>query len=649
MPSFQLDSRQRVLTRDGEIVRLTPKAFDLLAALAARPGEVIAKEQLVDAVWPDTHVEEANLSKLIFTIRRELGDGVIETVPKRGYRFLGFPSAEEAPVPVPVPAVGRRRWWPVAAAALLIVAIGAVWWSRAGVTPRPRPYLVVIPFEAAGGTEEAFARGLSEFIGARLSTMQGMSVLQPVSKNREPRQLARELGATLMLKGTVRRTGERTRVTYVLISTKDQSTVGAEALTADSTDIFELEERVAARVASLLHIQQSLERENDPALKTAAQQRAYVSALGLLSRDGELEAGQALALLEPLRATDSPLVLSAIGTAHLIRFRENRDLRELDLAESFASRAAKLNRGTARVHALLGSIHRARGAFDRAIVELNAALEREPDAVDVLLDLAAVYRRMQRDTDAERTFQALIQTHPDCALCLNAYGYFHSTRGRVDEAVKFYARAVALDPENPRFLVNLGGQHLKAGRLAEAAPLFEKAIALQPAPGAYSNLGYTHYLAGDFVRAAEQFEHATRLEPRTFSYWGNLGDALLMQGNRPAAEAAYRRAISIARDELRIDASRSQVRAMVAEYLAKTGDVDTAKVEIERALAATPRDADVLLSASLVELHARREEAAVALIERATAAGLSPLIFRDDPQFAPLRTNDRFVRVVASK
>ncbi|HEY0142922.1 MAG TPA: tetratricopeptide repeat protein [Thermoanaerobaculia bacterium] len=654
MPSFQLDCRQRVLTRDGEIVRLTPKAFDLLAALAARTGEVVSKEQLVDAVWPDTHVEEANLAKLIFTIRKELGDAVIETVPKRGYRFLGFP-AEDVPVPpVPVPdpvplPVHRFRWLPLAAVALLILASGAVWWFRMNLTVPPRPYLVVIPFEAAGGTEEAFARGLSEFIGARLSTMRGMTVLQPVSKSREPRRLARELGATLMLKGTVRRTGERTRVTYVLVSTKDQSTVGAEALTADSTDIFELEERVAARVASLLHIQQSLERENDPALKTAPQQRAYVSALGLLSRDSHLEAGEALALLEPLRASESPLVLSAIGSARLIRFRDSRDPRELDLAESFASRAAKLNRGTARVHALLGSIHRARGAFDRAIVELNTALQREPDAVDVLLDLAAVYRRMQRDADAERTFQSLIQTHPDCALCVNQYGYFHSTRGRTEEASKLYARAVALDPENPRFLVSLGGHYLKSGRLAEASPLFEKAIALQPAPGAYSNLGYTHYLSGDFVRAAEQFEHATRLEPRSFSYWGNLGDALLMQADLPAAESAYRRAISIARDELRIDPSRSQVRAMVAEYLAKVGDGRAARVEIERALASAPRDADVLLSASLVELHARREETAVAFIERATAAGLSPLMFRNDPQFTPLRTNERFVRVVALK
>lgn len=657
MPQFQLDAAQRVLTRDGEIVRLTPKAFDLLAALAARPGEVVSKEQLVDAVWPDTHVDEANLSKLIFTIRKELGDGVIETVPKRGYRFLGFPP------PPPLPATrgegrgegppvsrSRRPRWPLALAALflLLLAGGFAAWRWKNRPPRATPYVVVIPFEAAGGTEEAFARGLSEFIGARLSTMQGMAVLQPVTKKKtEPRRLARELGATLMLKGTVRRTGERTRVTYALVSSKDQSTLGAEALTADSTDIFELEERVASRVASLLHIQQSLERENDPALKTAAQQRAYVSALGLLARDSELEAGQALALLRPLRGTESPLVLSAIGSAHLIRFRESREMSELDLAEKFASRAASLDRGKARVHALLGSIHRARGAHDRAITELQAALQREPDAVDVQLDLAAVYRRMNRDADAERTFQQLIQTHPDCALCLNQYGYLHSTRNRIEEATKFYSRALALDPENPRFLVSLGGHYLKIGRIADAAPLFEKAVALQPTPGAWSNLGYTHYLAGDFVRAAAEFERAVKLQPRTFSYWGNLGDALLMQGNRAAAHDAYRRAVTIAREELRIDESRAQVRAMVAEYLAKLGEVELAQREIERALAAMPRDTDVLLSASLVELHADRDEAAIAFIERAVAGGMSPLMFRNDPQFARLRDEPRFAKIVS--
>lgn len=90
---FRLDAHERLLTREGASVSLTPKAFDLLLALVKRPGRLVEKEELFQAVWPDTIVEESNLSSNIALIRKALGDGTngeryIETVPKRGYRFV---------------------------------------------------------------------------------------------------------------------------------------------------------------------------------------------------------------------------------------------------------------------------------------------------------------------------------------------------------------------------------------------------------------------------------------------------------------------------------------------------------------------------------------------------------------------------------
>src|SRR5262245_32134030 len=106
---FQLDVGERLLLRDGERVPLTPKASDLLLALVEHHGHLLEKDELVKLVWPDTFVEEANLSSNISLIRKSLGDGengqrFIETVPKRGYRFVGnvremeegaIPTAEE--------------------------------------------------------------------------------------------------------------------------------------------------------------------------------------------------------------------------------------------------------------------------------------------------------------------------------------------------------------------------------------------------------------------------------------------------------------------------------------------------------------------------------------------------------------------------
>src|SRR5215813_11964758 len=90
---FRLDATERLLLCEGESVSLTPKAFDLLLALAKHHGHLLEKDELMKKVWPDTFVEEANLSYNISLIRKALGDGengqrYIETVPKRGYRFV---------------------------------------------------------------------------------------------------------------------------------------------------------------------------------------------------------------------------------------------------------------------------------------------------------------------------------------------------------------------------------------------------------------------------------------------------------------------------------------------------------------------------------------------------------------------------------
>src|SRR5262245_9149081 len=95
---FRLDAGERLLLRDGEAISLTPKAFDLLLVLVAGHGHLQEKEELFKAVWPDTFIEESNLTSNIALIRKTLGEGgngerYIETVPKRGYRFIA--SVEE--------------------------------------------------------------------------------------------------------------------------------------------------------------------------------------------------------------------------------------------------------------------------------------------------------------------------------------------------------------------------------------------------------------------------------------------------------------------------------------------------------------------------------------------------------------------------
>ncbi|MFN7927155.1 MAG: winged helix-turn-helix domain-containing protein [Blastocatellia bacterium] len=170
--SFCLDARERLLTRNGESVLLTPKAFDLLLALVERHGHLVEKEELFQAVWPDTVVEESNLSSNIALIRKALSDGTngeryIETVPKRGYRFvvevrerpiaegqareqkkIGQAAAATAPTSTSVP-----RWKQAFVASALVGLVGIAAWVVVGRKPAPTATPKIVPFTTLPGVE----------------------------------------------------------------------------------------------------------------------------------------------------------------------------------------------------------------------------------------------------------------------------------------------------------------------------------------------------------------------------------------------------------------------------------------------------------------------------------------------------------------
>jgi DNA-binding winged helix-turn-helix (wHTH) protein/tetratricopeptide (TPR) repeat protein len=663
---FALDRRQRVLLREGEIVRLTPKAFELLELLVSRANEVVSKSDLVDRVWPDTFVSETNLSKLVFTIRKELGDGpdgraYIETIPKRGYRFVsdhsGQPAADAPQDVSPAPARWKRSARVITGAALAAAVVAAAvlgWWKWKMAVRPERTYLVIMPFHAVSGGDEPLARGISEFVTARLSAIHGVSVLPAVmagaGANPDPRKLGRQLGAGLVLQGTVQRTGDRIGVVCAVVPVNDKTQMGAGNFIVASSDIFEIEEQVAGGVASLLEIDQSVRHIRDRALATPERQQAYVRALGLMSRfNHEARIDDAVALLEPLAAPNvpkSPLVLAALGRAHLLRFDLYKDRKDLDLAQSFADRASALDHDNARVRALRGAIASDRGDFPRAVAELESALKLEPDANDILLNLAGVYSHTSRPGKAEETYQRIIRAHPLCAVCYDAFGLFYKKAGRLEESVAQYSRAIALDPESGNFHSDLAVSLLFLGRFREAVTGFEKAATISRDNEVISNLGYAEYLVGDLEAASQHFAEATTKAPNDYLAWGNLGDALRLIPSRKAdADHAFDRAITLARQELQLNAKDAVVRAHLGEYFAKRGDTGSADQAIGMALAAGPSHpdvSDILFSAACAAAALGRKTEAVDYLERSAKAGMSPTVFTADPQFSSLRTEAKF-------
>jgi DNA-binding winged helix-turn-helix (wHTH) protein len=240
---FQLDLNDRLLTRAGEVISLRPKATEILVRLVTNAGQLIKKDQLLKEVWPDTFVEESNLSQTIFTLRKALGDDrseprYIETVPRRGYRFVAAVRDEEAQ---------KDQTEPVQAAI-----------STASITQRQ--VVAVLPFlNQTGNSEfEYLADGITGNLINNLSRLSKVRVLShsAVSAFKTetliPQQAGKELGATVVLCGklSTRPTGIAIGVELVDASTGWQ--LWGDCFDFNSKDLSEIQNTITRDLTKIL-------------------------------------------------------------------------------------------------------------------------------------------------------------------------------------------------------------------------------------------------------------------------------------------------------------------------------------------------------------------------------------------------------------
>lgn len=289
---FRIDVSRRLLLRsDGEPVPLTPKVFDTLLYLAEHSGSVLDKDALMAAIWPDTVVEENNLSQNIYTLRRVLGEGrgehrYVVTVPGRGYRFVadvtklaGGSEQEEAEVsqreverleesaapPTEITRKRRNRIWLAASAAVALVGLSllGLYLSRSQKKPAPGAPIktvAVLPFKplVANDRNEALELGMADTLIARLSNSEKI-VVRPITSVRrfgglEQDSLAagHELGVDAVLDGSIQSWGDRIRISARLIRVGDGRQLWVGRFDEKSTDIFAVQDSISERVAAAL-------------------------------------------------------------------------------------------------------------------------------------------------------------------------------------------------------------------------------------------------------------------------------------------------------------------------------------------------------------------------------------------------------------
>ena len=226
---FMLDAARGALLRDGAPVALGQRALAVLAALGETPGRTVAKEDLLARAWPGTIVEEGNLTVQIAALRKALGPGPdgrdwIVTVPRVGYRLVRDDGSAPA---------------------------------DAGTEP---PGLAVLPFQVQGGAtgDAYFADGVTEDIITALGRFRSVTVLAAVSlalRDRPAHEVAQELGARYVLRGSLRRAGERLRITAELVDAVAGTHLWAQTFEGTAGDVFEFQDRITESVATAIEPQ----------------------------------------------------------------------------------------------------------------------------------------------------------------------------------------------------------------------------------------------------------------------------------------------------------------------------------------------------------------------------------------------------------
>lgn len=481
---FVLDRSRRLLSRDGTPVGLTPKAFDLLSLLVEQDGRVVSKEALMTALWPDTAVEESNLTFQISTLRKALGEGrYVVNVPGRGYQFAGpvqrFPSElPDTITPVETETIvedgrrmtitvsERRTNWPLiagfggAAAALLLSAI----WFLTRPTPPPTVLaagvrsVAVLPFRplVAAQRDESLELGMADTLITRLSHIRGVivsptSAVRSYSKlDQDPLAAGRDLRVDAVLEGSIQRSGERMRVTVRLLRTADGEPLWAAQFDENARDLFAVQDRVAEGVARSVTPSLSGRDERLLAKKTTddlAAYELYLKGSYWKYHDGP----RAREFFERALARDPKFAAAwaAIAETWLMRGRfTDKDPRQyFESARTAAQKAIALDPELGEAHAVLASVY---SDYDWQWEE------------------------------AEREYQRALALNPNNSSAHTWYAALSVFRRNFDRALEHSRRAVELDPLSPVVLVNRGMCLRYSGHNDEAGRHLEEVLRLHP-------------------------------------------------------------------------------------------------------------------------------------------------------------------------
>ncbi|MHC8366432.1 winged helix-turn-helix domain-containing protein [Pseudomonas sp. ZT5P21] len=492
---YVLDQERRELTLRGQVVPIGPQVFDLLLQLVSHRDRVISKDDLLKAVWSGRVVSESTITSHINAVRKAIGDTgeeqrLVRTVARKGYRFVGLVEVGDTADAQPFDGHGIGARVPADQ-------------NEPAPYPLPlpdKPSITVLPFQNLSGDPEQdyFADGVVEDIIAALSRIRWLFVIARNSsftyKGRavDIKGVGQELGVRYVLEGSVRKSGDKVRITGQLIDATTGTHLWAERFEGTLDDIFELQDQIAESVVGAIAPQlerAEIERAKHKPTESLCAYDYYLRGMAKLHSGTREAIEEALSLFYKAIELD-PEFASAYGMAAWCHFWRKLNGWMTDRPREIAegARLARLAMALGRDDAV---------ALTRSGHAL-AHLTGDVDGGIALLDRARLL-------------------NPNLAPAWYLGGILRALRGETDAAIENLTHAVRLSPLDPemfRMQVGMALAHFFAGRFDCATDWAEKALRNLPILlPAVALVAASHALSGRMDKATQAMQRLHELDP----------------------------------------------------------------------------------------------------------------------------------------
>jgi eukaryotic-like serine/threonine-protein kinase len=566
----------------------------------------------------------------------------------------------------PAVALSKSRWWYVAAAAVLLLLLGAAAMLIPAVRERAaelagveEKHIAVLPFDNIGNdpANAALAEGLMDSLTAELSNLgAGKSSLWVVPSSvvrrrnvDDPSAALRDLGATLVVKGSIARQGQNIQLTVSLIDTRNLRQIGSLIREDHAGDLATLQNEAVAGIARLMKIEVSPEMLSATGGGvTPAAYQSYLSALGYVQRydkPGNLDL--AISALQDAVKTDPRFALgyAELGEAYRLKHQVDQNPKWLDEAVAYCNQAAQLDDRLPAIYVTLGKLHSQSGKDDLALQEFQHALQLDPHSAEALTGIAGTYEQMGRIKDAEDEFKRAAVLRPDYWEGYNSLGIFYDRQQRYPEAIAQLKKVVQLTPDNAQAYSNLAAVYLDTSDpklIPEAQAALMKSVALAPSYPAYANLGSLYFTQGNYVESAAMTEKALAINDQDFQVWYNLLQCYRWLKQPQKAVEAAARTTSLLEALVQSKPQDPEIQSALGMLYAEQKQPEKAVPHIEAALALGAKDSRVLADAGEAYESLGNRALALRYLQESLKAGETLDDLRTRPQLQTILNDPSF-------